>query len=96
MPYANNLFLDIGSLSDCKVTTKKIENYKKASNARINPLTPTAERISLKDKQCYEKIPKQILFKILSFEVLRDSSPKKGLWEEMINKIKAQLEKFNS
>src|SRR6185437_8699561 len=56
----------------------------------------SVENVNLLGEEQYEKISEQTSFKVLGFEVLRDGSPKQRLWEETINKIKAQVEKLNA
>jgi len=101
--YADDLSIGIGSASDWNTISKWFEIYERASNAKINkdktklvPLTPTVERVVLRNENLYKKVLEQEAVKVLGYEVNRDSSAKKELWAKVITNMKKQIEKLKS
>ena len=99
--YADDLSVGVGSTSDWNTISDWFDIYEKASNAKINkiktkiiPLTPTAERVVLRNEDQFKKVPEQETFKILGYEINRNGLAKKDLWSQVIASMKRRIEKL--
>jgi exonuclease III len=99
--YADDLTIGIGSLSDWNHTSRLLEIYEKASNAKINkvktklvPLTPVAHRVELPQAEQLYKVQEDELITTLGYTILPNGYPKKDLWTSTLNNLKSSLEKL--
>ena len=58
------------------------------------PLTNTARRVELLEETQFKKLEEQEFITVLGYSIKNNSSSKKNLWHEIINKLKLSLEKL--